>query len=118
MVDTILRRKRFDVTLREMLQNWLLSCCCSRRFHCLLKDSTFNRHKLIAKAEHMLSHKLDVLQVLKSTQLSKILLSAVLSPEQRLLLLYQRKQVVEIRQEDTSATSSSEDDQTNLTKNF
>ena len=58
----------------------------------------------------MLSRKMDVLELLKSTQLNKILLSAILSPEQRLLLLYQRKQVVEVFRSDTSQTSSSEEE--------
>ena len=58
----------------------------------------------------MLTRKLDVLEILKSTQLNKILLSAILSPEQRLLLLYQRKQVVEVLRSDTSQTSSSEEE--------
>jgi len=38
-----------------------------------------------------------VTDLLKSTQLNKVLLSAILTPEQRLLMLYQRKQVVEER---------------------
>ena len=58
----------------------------------------------------MLTRKLDVLEILKSTQLNKVLLSAILSPEQRLLLLYQRKQVVEVLRSDTSQTSSSEEE--------
>ena len=42
----------------------------------------------------------------------------MLAPEQRLLLLYQRKQVVELRDDADSQTSSSEEEQGNFTKNF
>ena len=42
----------------------------------------------------------------------------MLAPEQRLLLLYQRKQVVELREDNVMLTTSSEEEQVNFTKNF
>ena len=61
---------------------------------------------------------MDVLELLKTVQRNQILLSAMLTPEQRLLLLYQRKQLVEVRDQNNSETSSSEEEQGNFTKNF
>lgn len=87
MVNTILRRKRFEITNKEIFTNWLIRACCKRSFKCVNKR-TYKRHRLIEKAEHAVVRKLDVLDILKSTQLNQILLSAVLTPEQRLLLLY------------------------------
>ena len=53
---------------------------------------------------------------LKTRIRNHILLSTVLQPEQRLLLLYQRKQLVELRDVNDSQTSSSEEEQNNFTK--
>ena len=49
------------------------------------------RYKYVEKANHMLNQNLDITDLLKSTQLNKLLLSALIKPEQRLLMLYQRK---------------------------
>ena len=66
----------------------------------------------------MLNRQLDVCEVLKAINLNKILRSALLYPEQRLLMLYQRKNVVEVRDSAASHTSSSDQEERNLTRNF
>ena len=117
MVNTILRRKRFKISNFEVLCKGFMKCCCRHRNR-LIKGSTWQRYRLIEKAERMLNRKLDVLELLKAVQRNSTLLSAMLAPEQRLLLLYQRKQVVELLHEDDSQTSSSEEEQGNFTQNF
>ena len=66
----------------------------------------------------MLNRKLDITELLKTVQRNQTLFSAILEPEQRLLLFYQRKQVVELRDDNVLLTSSSEEEQINFTKNF
>ena len=117
MVNTILRRKRFRLGNMEMFTNICMKCCCRHR-NKFIKDSTWQRSRLIDKAEHMLNRKLDILELLRTVQRNQTLLSAMLAPEQRLLLLYQRKQVVELKDDADSQTSSSEEEQGNFTKNF
>ena len=58
----------------------------------------------------MLNKKLDVLELIKSSQLSQIYLAANLTPEQQLLLCYQRKQVVEVKGNGHSSISSSDEE--------
>ena len=80
MVNTILRRKRFKMSFCEVLTSNILKFCCKKNNKCI-KDTTYQRHRLLQNAEQMLNRKLDVLELLKSEQMNKILISAILSPE-------------------------------------
>ena len=96
IINEILRRKHFKVTIREIFMNFIIEHLCCRKKVCV-SNKTYDRYKIIDRTSQMLENKLDIIELLKSTFLSKILLSAILTPEQRLLLLYQRKKVVEHR---------------------
>lgn len=117
MVNTILRRKRFHLGWSELFAKRIIKCCC-RNKNLFVKDKTWQRYRLLDKAEHMLDRRLDILELLKTVQRNQILLSAMLAPEQRLLLLYQRRFVVELQGDDNSSTSSSEAEQGRYTKKF
>ena len=58
MVNTILRRKRFKMSNCELFAGSFLKCCCRKH----------KRIRLVEKADHMLSRKLDVLELLKTVQ--------------------------------------------------
>lgn len=67
MVNTILRRKRFKISNFEVLCKGFMKCCCRHRNR-FIKGSTWQRYRLIEKAERMLNRKLDVLELLKAVQ--------------------------------------------------
>ena len=118
MVNTILRRKRFAYSYFEAFTKGFVLCCCRKRFGCI-KESTRKRYKHIDKAKKMLKRTLDISEILKTVQRNQILLSAMLAPEQRLLLLYQRKNVIELRKDRAdSMTSSSDEVHANFTKSI
>ena len=80
IVNTILRRKRFFISNFEVFTKGFMNLCCRHRKR-LIKDSTWQRYRLIEKAEHMLNRKLDILELLKTVQRNQTLLSAMLAPE-------------------------------------
>lgn len=80
MVNTILRRKRFRLAWQELFVKRAIGCCCRHRNR-FLKDSTWQRHRLLSKAEHMVDRRLDLLELLKTVQRNQTLLSAMLAPE-------------------------------------
>ena len=68
------------MTYFEAFVNTLCLKCCLRRRICI-RDKVKRRQRLLDKADHMLSIKLDVVELLKASKLVKILLSASLTPE-------------------------------------
>ena len=102
------------MTLREMIMaNFCFKCLFKRR--CCRKGLKHkdDREQIIDKANKMLNKKPDVLELFKSSQLSQIYLAASLTPEQQLLLCYQRKKVVKVDNNDESSFTSSDEDEVN-----
>ena len=71
-----------------------LGCCRGTR-NKLVSPHKLRRYRQLQKAETMLNRQFDVTNLLKGTQMNQLLVSALLTHEQRLLLMYQRKQIVE-----------------------
>ncbi len=69
MVNTILRRKQFKISDKEMFTN-LVFRCCPGRFKCGGNRQTYKLHRLIEKADHAVTRKLDILDLLKAKQLN------------------------------------------------
>ena len=94
-MNTILRRKQFTVSKMDYIYSKLdIFCPNNNRCFCCPKK-TKERVNLVHKAERMLYRDLDVVTILRTNQLSNVLRMALLTPAQRLLLFYQKKQVVE-----------------------
>ena len=110
LVNTIIRRKRLKITVKQIL---IGTCPCKRKSSLLdRKNKTVKNQKIFDKAQKMLNKQFDVTNLLRMVNLTQVLLSALLTREEQLLLLFQRRQIVETGDEDEIDSDQS------FTKNF
>lgn len=112
MIDFIVRRKNIKPGNMAIFKNFLLVKvpCCRR--NCLLRTKKDRKEQRILKRGFdRVAKSFDVSNLVKSSSLSKLMMSALLSKEQKLLLLFQRRNVIEDRPSEhvSSNTGSSED---------
>ena len=103
---------RFNYTWQDITQ-YVLKCMCCRRKRYHDKGSNnqslwLKRQAKFDKGEHKLWQELDVLTLLRSIRQTKLLTQAMLDQRQRMLLLFQRKNLIE-----TSSSSCDTDDANN-----
>ena len=79
-----------------------------KRFNGLKKDwvASFKRHANFNEGENLLYHELDVITLLKSMRRVKLLTQSLFTYQQKMLLMFQRKNMIE-------SESSSGDSDTN-----
>ena len=101
-----LNRARFKYTLGDIFE-YLLRCLCLRDIgerdqRRLLKNK---RHFLFEKAEEKFMQELDVVRIVKTLRKFKMFAQAMLAQRHRLILRFQRQNLVE-----TTSSSSDSDD--------
>lgn len=105
LVDTIVRRKRIEFTRGTLVSSFMLNFCfCSKL--CCKKSS--RQQRILERGFMMLQKYFDVGKLFRSVNLSALMMASVMSKEQRLLLMFQRRQVIE-EAEFTNEVSSAED---------
>ena len=112
ILNNLINRMRFHYTWQDITQ-YVLKCMCCRRKRYHDKSPTNQslwqkRQATFDKGEHKLWQELDVLTLLMSIRQTKLLTQAMLDQRQRMLLLFQRKNLIE-----TSSSSCDTDDANN-----
>lgn len=109
VLNNLINRMRFHYTWQDIAQYVLKCMCCRRkRSHKGSRSLWEKRLGTFDKGEHKLWQELDVLTLLRSIRQTKLLTQAMLDQRQRMLLLFQRKNLIE-----TSSSSCDTDDANN-----
>ena len=103
MVDTLIGRKRMKSTTWQVVKDVFYSCVPCKK-QCLSKR-VFERRSVFQKAQHLLDRSFNVKNLLRNSNLIKIMLRSMFTKEQSLLFLFQRKQVIDPDQSLTSEAS-------------
>eukprot|EP00347_Sterkiella_histriomuscorum_P023442 403334623 len=107
LMKEIYRRFRFNYTLKDMLQ-YLYKCGCCRSHKKLLFNPKLKKHALFEKGTEKLMHELDCVTLLKSIRQLKLFTQVFLSQNQKLLMKFQKKNVID---SDTSSSDSDDNQQ-------
>ena len=103
LVDTLIGRRTvritFPMVIKEMLSN-ILPC----KKMCLTEETRKSK-RMFAQAQQMLNRQFDIKNLLRNSILIKLLISTMLTKQQSLLLLFQRKQVIEPEKDISSSAS-------------
>lgn len=99
-------RKRFKYTISNILL-YVLTCVCLRNKNRNRKDPRIKPHFLLAKAEDKFMNDLDAIRIVRTLRKFKMLAQALLSQKHRLILKFQRANLVE-----TESSSSDSDENT------
>ncbi|CDW86714.1 UNKNOWN [Stylonychia lemnae] len=100
-----IHRASFTYGLKRMIE-YVVKCICLKKSQKLRKDPQGKVHYLYKKGEKKLKGELDVIQLLKSLRKFKLLQQAMLPQKSRMLLQYQRFNLIE-----TESSSSDSDDE-------
>lgn len=100
-----LNRARFSYTGWDILE-YCLKCLCFRDTGDARRENGFKKHFLFEKAEEKFMNELDVVRIVKTLRKFKMLSQALLTQKHRLVLRFQRQNLVE-------TTSSSSDSDNN-----
>ncbi|TNV85532.1 hypothetical protein FGO68_gene3405 [Halteria grandinella] len=95
----LINRKRFTYTFKDICES-LVKCLFLRKTNAT-KDK---QHFLFKKGEHKLKQELDMISLLKSMRQIKLLTQVILNQRQKMLLRFQRKNIIE-----TSSSSCDSD---------
>ena len=99
----IINRKRMKYGTRDMI-NYMCKCICLRNVR--KSKKSLKKEFIYAKAQNRLLGELDVITLLKSIRQVKLLTQVLLSQSQKMVLRFQRKNLIE-----TSSSSQDSDDQ-------
>ena len=99
-----LNRIRFRYTLKDRF-DYCINCFCCRSARDEKRDSSSKKHYLFEKAELKLHNELDVVRLIKTLRKVKSLAHCLLPQRQRILMAFNRSNLVE-----TSSSSSDSDD--------
>ena len=98
-----LNRSRFKFTIFDILE-YAIRCVCIRDIGDYRRSKSYKKHFLFDKAEEKFMNELDVVRIVKTLRKFKMLSQAMLSQKHRLILRFQRQNLVE-----TSSSSSDSD---------
>ena len=102
ILDYLLTRSRFIYGYKELL-HYLTRCMCLRKPKKHM--SKFDRsHLLYKKGNEKLKRELDVVHLIRSIRQLRLMASVLLGPSERMILKFQRKNVIE-----TTSSSSDSD---------
>ena len=104
LLFAFVNRKRFNYTPKKLVQ-YFCRCFCLRDLKKNKNLKTHSDHYLFEKAEQKFRNELDVVRIVKTLRRYKMLAQAMLSQKHRLLLKFQRANLIE-----TSSSSSDSDD--------
>lgn len=92
----LINRKRFFYSFKDILESFF-KCLCFR-------STKQKQHYLYDKGERKLISELDVVQLLRTIRQTKLLTQVILNQRQKMLLKFQRKNLIE-----TSSSSGDSD---------
>ncbi|CDW73064.1 UNKNOWN [Stylonychia lemnae] len=107
LLMSFVSRMSFNYQMRDILQ-YLGKCLCLRDLSKKRQKRYYKKHYLFNKGEEKLSQELDIIQLLKTQRKFRLLAQALLSQKHRMLLRFQRQNLIE------TATESSDSDDNNL----
>ena len=99
----MIHRKRFKYTLIDVF-NYISRCIYCRDLKANRHKKKFKNHFLYEKCEEALKTELDVVSLLRQARKTKLLTQILLNQRQKMLLRFQRKNLVE------TSTSSQDSD--------
>jgi hypothetical protein len=99
----ILRRTRFSYSLKDVV-GFLSACLCFRGKN-YLRDFDDKAHFIYYKGNEKLKRELDIVNLVKSIRQLRLVAHVLLKPRERVMLKFQRKNVIE-----TTSSSSDSDD--------
>jgi hypothetical protein len=102
----LVNRSRFRYSTKHIIE-YVLRCLCLRDLEEQKDRMSIKRHFLFQKAEEKFMQELDVVRIVKTLRRFKMLSQALLAQRHRLLLRYQRMNLVET--EDSSPDSDDQD---------
>ena len=107
LVDTIVRRKRVRTEKWQLVRNFCLAnfCCCCRKTFILRSNEQRKKQRILTRGFKMLQKYFDISNLMRTVNLTTLMMSAILNKEQRLLLMFQRRMVIEDRPTDHASTS-------------
>ena len=109
IITAMVTRKRFVYTLKNIFE-YMLKCLCFRDLYKMRKKGQkVNKHIYINKAEDMLTNELDIRTLLKSNRNLKLVQQVVLSQRNRMLLRFQRQNLIDTTEEDSDSDNNSYD---------
>lgn len=103
VLDYILLRIRFTYGYKEMF-HYLTHCMCLRSLRGHQRSALKRRHQLYRKGNELLERELDVVNLVRSIRQLRLMAQVLLGPNERMLLKFQRKNVIE-----TTSSSSDSD---------
>jgi len=108
LLDTLLSRQKLQYNL-EHIASYLLNCLCCRKKY--KKSEKFKPHILFKRGVKKLDEELNIFNLIKVSRSNKIVQGILLNKRQRMLLGFQRKQMLET---DTSGDSDNLDMQKHI----
>ena len=106
LLQEVFKRARFKYTMRDMLQ-YLFKCVCCRKSKKMILNPKLKKHVIFEKGTDKLMNELDCITLLKSIRQLKLFTQVFLTKNQKLMMKFQRKNVID------SDTSSSDSDNNN-----
>jgi hypothetical protein len=107
MLEHMIHRKRFHYTYKESF-NYLLRCMCLRKMrddeNSVAVELIKKPHDLYNKGNRKLERELDIVNLVRSIRKLRLMARVMLTPAERMLLKFQRKNVIE-----TTSSSSDSD---------
>ncbi|CDW90842.1 UNKNOWN [Stylonychia lemnae] len=110
VIKSIINRTKFKYGIQKMI-DYIFRCICLRRKQSIRIDEQNKVHFLFKKGKKKLKKELDVIKLLKSLRKFKLLQQALLPQKGRVLLQYQRFNLIET----DSSSSDSDDDKKQIT---
>eukprot|EP00347_Sterkiella_histriomuscorum_P017701 403348330 len=104
---SFLSRMRFNYTLK-LIFDYVTRCMCFRNLSRQRNKQYYKKHYLYQKGEDKMNQELDVIQLVKTLRKFKLVAQAMLSQNNRMLLRFQRQNLLE------TASESSDSDDNNL----
>ncbi|CDW90345.1 UNKNOWN [Stylonychia lemnae] len=110
LIAEVFSRQRFNYTCRD-IGNYILRCGCLRSPKKMIMDPKMKKHVIFSKGTNKLMNELDCITLLKSLRMMKLITQVFLNQNQKLILRFQRKNVIG---SDSSSSDSDQNDQDNL----
>eukprot|EP00347_Sterkiella_histriomuscorum_P019663 403340763 len=107
LLVSFLSRMRFNYTLKLIFQ-YITRCMCFRDLSKHRNKKFYKKHYLYQKGEEKMNQELDVIQLVKTLRKFRLFAQAMLSQNNRMLLRFQRQNLIE------TASESSDSDDNNL----
>ena len=104
LLDTIIGRKHMKISLGQVILDFLYSLIPCKNDN--LSENIRKRRRIYKQSQILLNRQFDIRNLLRNSSLIRLMMGTIFTKEQTLLLLFQRKQVIE---PDQSLSSSASD---------